>query len=380
MSNGNLDSNINTHPIAFRVATYNVALYGQHEGELIHRLKTNDGNAHAIAAVLQRVRPDVVLLNEFDYDPLHQAADLFQRQYLEKPQPLGGTALHYPYRYLAPVNAGVDSGLDLDLDGKIKGPGDAWGYGLYPGQYGMLILSRHPIDIENIRSFQNFRWSLMPHARSPIDPTTGHDTYPDAIWEQLRLSSKSHWDVPIRISGETVHLLASHPTPPVFDGLERRNHVRNRDEILFWRDYLTPDGKQSWLCDDQNRCGGLEASKRFVILGDLNNDPVNGAGDHSAIIELLEHYRVMRYPTPRSMGSAEASQRYIAEGMTHRGSPEHATSDFGSNVGTLRLDYVLPSSGFRFLGSGVFWPTSDRPEAAIAAASDHRLVWVDLIP
>ena len=33
----------------------------------------------------------------------------------------------------------------------------------------------------------------------------------------FRLSSKSHWDVPLSIGGRTVHFLVSHPTPPVFD-------------------------------------------------------------------------------------------------------------------------------------------------------------------
>jgi hypothetical protein len=29
------------------------------------------------------------------------------------------------------------------------------------------------------------------------------------------------------------------------------------------------------------------------------------------------------------------------------------------------------------LGNGVFWPASHDPDAAIAEASDHHLVWVD---
>ena len=55
----------------------------------------------------------------------------------------------------------------------------------------------------------------------------------------LPLSSKNHWDVPVRIGKRTLHLLISHPTPPAFDGPEDRNGKRNHDEIRFWRDYLT---------------------------------------------------------------------------------------------------------------------------------------------
>ena len=50
---------------------------------------------------------------------------------------------------------------------------------------------------------------------------------------------------PIRIEGETVHFLVSHPTPPVFDGPEDRNGTRNHDEIRFWADYITPARRPS---------------------------------------------------------------------------------------------------------------------------------------
>src|SRR3546814_2051983 len=130
----------------------------------------------------------------------------------------------------------------------------------------------------------------MPGAARPLDPETGASYYPDATWAQLRLSSKSHWDVQIETPTGTVHLLASHPTPPVFDGPEDRNGARNADEIRLWREYISP-GDKPWLCDDAGRCGGLDADARFVIAGDLNNDPTDGDGRHEAIVELLEHPR-----------------------------------------------------------------------------------------
>ena len=71
---------------------------------------------------------------------------------------------------------------------------------------------------------------------------------PDEV-EILRLSSKSHWDVPIQIGKKVVHFLVSHPTPPVFDGPEDRNGRRNHDEIRFWADYISP-GKAGYIYDD----------------------------------------------------------------------------------------------------------------------------------
>jgi len=365
-----------------RLATYNTSLYSDDDGGLIHELQGDSAHARKIAAVLQQTRPDLVLLNEFDFDEAHQAADLFQQRYLEVAQPGGGEPLKYPYRYLAPVNTGVPSGLDLDNNGTVGGKGrergnDAWGYGLHPGQYGMLVLSRYPIDEAAVRTFQMLRWSEMPGALRPVDPATSKSFWPDAVWSQLRLSSKSHWDVPVRTPLGTVHVLASHPTPPVFDGKEKRNAARNHDELRLWKEYLD-GGNKPWLCDDKGLCGGLAPDARFVIVGDLNNDPADGDGRHDAIVELLEHPRVLRYPTPTSVGAEQTSLAYAEKGVVRRGAPQHATGDFGPRSGTMRLDYVLPSTGLSYVGSGVFWPAKESSEAKIADGSDHHLVWVDV--
>ncbi len=372
--------------LPLRVATYNTSLYDESDGGLIRRLQAGDPAARNIAAVLQRIRPDVVLLNEFDYDAAGRAADLFQRDYLGVAQSADRQALRYPYRYLAPVNTGVPSGLDLDANGIVGGAGrdrgnDAWGYGLHPGQYGMLVLSRYPIDTAQVRTFHRLKWSAMPDTSSPIDPRARRHYYPDAIWRQLRLSSKSHWDVPVRTPHGLLHVLASHPTPPVFDGPEDRNGARNADELRLWREYLdNHPAAASWLCDDNGRCGGLPAGERFVIAGDLNNDPVDGDGRHQAIAALIEHLRAVHYPAPRSIGAEAAAHTAGGANSNQRGDPAEDTGDFGAKVGNLRLDHLIPSAGLRVVDSGVFWPPPEAVDAAIAGASDHHAVWIDLLP
>ena len=372
--------------LPLRVATYNTSLYNDTDGGLIQRLEAGDPAARGIATVLQRVRPDVVLLNEFDYDADGRAADVFQRDYLEVAQAANAQPLRYPYRYYAPVNTGVPSGLDLDRNGTVGGDGrdrgnDAWGYGLHPGQYGMLMLSRYPIAIEQVRSFRLLKWSAMPDALRPIDPQSRGYYYPDAVWSQLRLSSKSHWDVPIQTPHGLLHLLASHPTPPVFDGPEDRNGARNADELRLWREYLDNDAADvRWLCDDRGRCGGLPMGARFVIVGDLNNDPVDGDGRHDAILALIEHPRTLRFAAPRSLGAEPAARQAGGANARHRSDSAEDTGDFGPTVGNLRLDYVLPSTGLRVVDSGVFWPSPASADAALAGASDHRAVWIDLMP
>jgi hypothetical protein len=367
-------------PATLRVATYNTSLYADAADGLLHRLAAGDANARKIAAVLQRVRPDLVLLNEFDHDPGHQAADLFAERALAVPLAGGGAALHYPYRYLAPVNTGTPSGLDLDGDGHIGGDGrargnDAWGFGLHPGQYGMLVLSRHPIDTARVRTFQHLKWSALPDARQPLDPNTGKPWYPASVWPQLRLSSKSHWDVPVRTPLGTVHLLAAHPTPPVFDGAEDRNGARNHDELRLWAEYLAP-GAKPWLCDDAGRCGGLPADALFVIAGDMNADPVDGDGVPGAIGQLLAHPRVDARCVPRSAG---AVARAADHRLPRQGDVATHTGDFGPGPGTLRLDYLLPARGLRVLDGAVFWPVPGTLDPDPTGASDHHLVWLDLV-
>ena len=131
------------------MATYNTSL-NDDKGELIARLRAGDADASRIAAVIQHNHPDLVLLNEFDYDAAGEAADLFQHQYLEVSQH-GQTPVRYPYRYTGPVNTGVPSGMDLDHDGKVGGGNDAWGFGQHPGQYGMVVLSKYPIDTAHVQ-------------------------------------------------------------------------------------------------------------------------------------------------------------------------------------------------------------------------------------
>lgn len=369
-----------TPAMPLRFATFNTSLFDEEHGGLVARLDEGDQDARRIAATIQHQRPDVLLLNEFDYDPQGRAATLFQQRYLGVGQS-GQQPITYPYRYFAEVNTGVPSGLDLDQDGRVGGEGryhgnDAWGYGLHPGQYGMLVLSMHPIDADAVRSFRLLRWSTMPGAREPKFPD-GRPFYPAGVWSQLRLSSKAHWDVPIDTPMGRIHFLVAHPTPPVFDGPERRNAARNHDEIRLWAEYVSP-GDKPWLCDDAGTCGGLAADARFVIAGDYNADPADGGSLPGAIHQLLEHPRVLRYATPRSDGAPADAGVNPAANAVHKSSPAHDTASFGARNGNYRVDYVLPSVGLAVQSSGVFWPKPGETGVEWLDATDHRMVWADL--
>lgn len=379
-----------------RFSTFNASLNRSTAGGLVADLSDPDSGtdrvlqAHRVAETIQRTRPDVLLVNEVDVDPA--AVDLFRDNFLEVGH---GDArpIAYPYAYAAPSNTGVPSGHDLNNDGTVGGGDDAFGFGLFPGQYGMVVYSRYPIDTDAVRTFQTFRWADMPGGLLPDDPATAApaDWYTPAELEDVRLSSKSHWDVPIQIGDETVHFLVSHPTPPTFDGPEDRNGLRNHDEIRFWADYVAPARtRAAYVYDDEGRYGGLAKGASFVIAGDQNADPEDGDSVDSAIDQLLRHPRV-RDPRPTSAGGAEAVDQGGAN-LAHEGDPALDTADFADGApGNLRVDYVLPSRGTKVVGAGIFWPVDADPLYYLTGdystatypftgvpTSDHRQVWVDV--
>ena len=366
------------YPAKIRFATFNAAMGLAEEGELQRRLVAGDDPALIkLAAILQRVRPDVVLLNEFDFEPDFDSAASLKSNYLIKSQ-YGELPINYPHSFSAPVNTGVDSGLDLDQDGQLGGPGDGWGFGKFPGQYGMLVLSRYPIDQDTVRTFRTMRWTAMPNANLPVDPEHGGPWYPAPVAAALRLSSKSHWDIPILVAGQEVHFLTLHPTPPVFDGPEDRNGRRNFDEIRLIHDYIDPQ-RSAYIVDDKGAAGGLLQAAQFIIAGDLNSDPSDGDSDPGAIAQLLEHPLINASCQPGSNGAKLASVSQGGVNLLQQGNPALDTADFNDQfVGNLRLDYVLPSANLNIKDCGVFWPAPGDRGAEWIQVSDHRLSWIDL--
>ena len=360
-----------SQPKTIRVATYNASLYGKKAGEIRERLSDGkDDHAVNVARIVQTIRPDVLLINEIDHEPDGSVASLLNEDFFAKPQ-RDLAAINYPYVYSVPSNTGVGSGMDLNHNAELGESNDAWGYGVYPGQYAMAIFSRFPIESGNIRSFQRFLWKDLPGALRPIHPDTKQPYYSDAVWEKMRLSSKNHVDVPIRIGTLTLHVLACHPTPPVFDGPEDHNGCRNHDEIRFWSEYLRGDSADT-LVDDQGKRGGLGASESFVIMGDLNSDTVDGDSRRDAIVNLIANERVYD-PMPKSKGAvAEATSK---QAKRQKGDPALDTAKFGGNM---RVDYVLPSKTLKRKDAGVVWPTKDANNYDMITTSDHRMVWVDV--
>lgn len=310
----------------YRIATYAAPLGRDGPGLLLRDLSGGeDVQIAAIVAVIAASRPDILVLTDFDHDldgfALAALADRFDGR--------------FPYTFSALPNTGMATGLDLDRNGRTGEPRDAQGYGRFAGDGGMAVLSRFPIG--TVRDFSDVLWRDLPGAVLPV--ADGQPFLTDAVLAVQRLSTTGHWVVPVNLPDGPMHVLAFSATPPVFDGPEDRNGLRNRDELRLWEHVL--DG----------HFGQVPAS--FVVAGNANLDPLGGAGDRKAMADFLARPD-LQDPLP--------------------GQPTADWRDRG--IGALRVSYVLPSRIWQVQDAGVAWPASPGDENLTAGV--HHLVWVDV--
>jgi len=333
-----------------RVATFNTELSRKGPGLMLRDIAGGrDTQVAAVVSVIASARPDILALQGLDWDHEGRALDALAAQ-------LAAAGWEMAHIFAAQPNSGRATDLDLDGDRRIGGPGDAQGYGRFTGQGGIAILSRHPIAQAEIQDFSALRWRDLPGATLP--ESGGHAFPSEAAQAAQRLSSTGHWLVPIDTDMGRMVLLTYQAGPPVFDGPEDRNGLRNRDETRFWQ--LLLDGVVGAMPD-----------LPFVLAGGANLDPQDGEGYRGKIRALLADPR-LQDPAPESSGAARAGPQ------GHAGPDARDTVDW-PGIGRFRVDYVLPSTHWRVVGSGVVWPAPDDPSAGpVSEASRHRLVWVDL--
>lgn len=341
-----------------RFATLNTSLNRPTLGALAKELKSGSSTtARRVAALVAAVKPDVLLIQELDHQAGQQNLETLYRDYLIPAH--GDATTPFPYRRHFTSNTGMLTNFDLDRDQKKKGPGDAQGYGHHLGQYAFGLLSKLPFESGQIESFQRLLWKDLPNHHLDRIKIENRNWYGTEMRAVLRLSSKNHVVVPVQYRDRRVFVIASHPTPPVFDGDEDRNGWRNFDEISLLARLI--DGKIP-LRSDQGRRVILPSSVPFVIMGDLNADPNKGEQRSGAIQQVLLHPRV----------HAAAAKGALVPSFKNRQTPSaRDTSTFN-----LRVDYVLPSQQMKVHASGI----CKVPSNGGKAVTDHHLVWLDATP
>ncbi len=306
---------------------------------MLRDLLRGDDQARAVAQIVAHVAPDILVLQGVDYD-----ADLLALSALR--DVISEAGQMYDHVIALAPNTGMQTGLDLNGDGRLGGPADAQGYGRFRGADGMAVLSRWPILTEDVQDFSHLLWRDLPGTKMP--KVDGAPFPSDAAQSVQRLSSVGHWAVPIAHPLGQMTVLTFAAGPPVFDGPEDRNGLRNADEIRFWRLFL--DGAI-----------GETPTQRYVIAGNANLDPTAGEGRRKAIADLISDPR-------------------LQDPLRHAGPTVDWTDP---TPGDLRVSYVLPSRDWTVSGAGVFWPAANAPDHDLlaikdVAASRHRLVWVDI--
>ena len=298
-------------------------------------VRGDDPQIDATLAVLKAADADIVALQGIDWDAEGKALGWLANQ------------AGYAHHYTQVPNAGLATPLDLDGDGQTGGPGDAQGWGRFHGDGALALLSRFPIHADAAVNASDLLWRDLPDARLPqINDTP----FPSAEALSIqRLSSTGHWMVPIALPGDhRITILTFHASPPVFDGPEDRNGLRNADEVLLWHHLLN------------GQLPITPPTGPIVVMGNANLDPQDGEGRHEAIQTLLAHPRL----TPLAPVGAEATDTVDWQDPT---------------PGNLRVSYILPDRALNVADHGVFWPApTDARFDAIAQASRHRLLWVDL--
>nr|WP_303626421.1 endonuclease/exonuclease/phosphatase family protein [Roseovarius sp. M141] len=327
-----------------RIATWNAELSRDGPGLLLRDiLRGDDPQAEAVAQIIARVAPDILLLQNVDYDmelrALTALRDLIAAQ-----------GLRYGTVFARLPNTGMATGHDMDGDGRLGEPEDAQGYGAFSGQGGMAILSRYPVDTDRVQDMSGILWRDLPQAMLPV--VDGAPFPSEQAQNVLRLADVAQWAVPVLHDSGRITLLAFHANAPVFDGPEDRNGRRNHDQLRFWQYYL--DG-----------AFGPAPDGRFVLLGHANQDPHKSEGIKAGIRGLL--------------GDLRLSDPVPLRDSVPPGTPPEATVEWPRVAPPqMRVSYVLPSRDWRISASGVHWPMAGEAARISQAASRHRMVWVDL--
>ena len=329
-----------------RIATFSAPLSRDGPGLLLRDvLRGEDDQIDATLAVIEAVDPDILVLTEIDWDRQLAALTAFN-----------AAGPNYPHVFATQPNSGRDSGFDLDANGRLAEDRDGLGYGRFTGDGGMAILSRWPMNVPAVQDLTATLWKDLPGVVLPVF-ADGRPFPSQAAIDILPVSTTAHWIVPVMVPGGPFDLMVWSATPPVFDGPEDANGLRNKDELLLWVQHF--------------------GDQPFVLAGNANLDPVDGDGLTQAMAQMLAHPRLID-PLPRSAGGV------VAADPGQAGDPSLDTADWPDDrPGNLRVSYVLPSAEWQVVDAGVFWPAPDDPLADLLgpdglAAGPHRLVWVDL--
>ena len=355
-----------------RFATFNASLNRARRGPAASptcRRPTTPRPA-TVAEIIQRVRPDVLLINEFDFDADGTALRLFQQQLPVRRRTTAPRRSATRYRFIAPSNTGIPSGFDLNNYGtSIGGPGRRLRLRRLPGpvRHGRLLAATRSTPTtsgpSSTSSGRTCRARCCPTTRPPRRRPTGT---PPRSWPSSRCRPRATGTCRSRSAARPSTSWSA--TPPRRCSTVPRTATarRNHDEIRLWADYVTPGAERLHLRRRRQARRARARGAAFVIAGRPELRPARrrqhprldpaAAGQPAGQHHRHPDQRRGRSEQAEAAGRGRTSPTESDPRVRHRRLRRQLPGP-----GNLRADYVLPSSDLRIRNSGIFWPTVDDP-------------------
>jgi hypothetical protein len=358
--------------------TLTVAQFNLREFSTDKLIDPADEQASAAAEVIARFKPDIISINElqFDIQGLPTASmpgapsgttygnfngngDDNTKRLADRIAAIDPEAT-YSNTLLTIGNSGFYwEGDDLGLDWYILR-----GWGEWRGRHNTGILSRYPILYDQVRVITDVAWDSLPENNIALMKSeTGIDVPPG-----FPVFEKSLNVVPVQVGEQVIYVVLLHPVAPAFDPI---NVYRNSDELRALAMFL--DGTLPGV-------EPLPEGAKFFVVGDLNADPDEGDSLPGAIQRIIEHpLLAVSYPAGAGTKGQNGEYNSYLSGCGH---------DDGTMVGDpadrwqMQLDYVLPSATIGLAKSSIlFWPdhVSERDDFDLSCrASDHKFLMVEV--
>jgi len=339
-----------------------------------------DQQVNAAAEVIARFNPDIVDINELQYDIEGlPTGDMPGAAYPVEPGGIDGGAENAQRLAdrIAAANPDAtydhvlitvgNSGMWWDDTGDF----DSWslrGWGDWEGRFNTAVLSKFPILRDEVRVISDLAWEDLPDNQL-ADMEAEIGMVPPAGFP---LFEKALIIVPVDLGTETLYLVLLHPvaSPSRFDVI---NPYRNYDELHALALFL--DGTLPGV-------EPLPAGAKFIISGDLNADPDSSDSDGIAgAAQLVTEHPSVVAVFPEGAGTEGRNGEYNTY-MSGCGNDDGETVEDPRDAFQLQLDYILPSVTIgEPIDQAIFFPDfqSAREDFDLACyASDHRFLWADL--
>ena len=297
-------------------------------------------------AVLKKLKPDLLSINEMQYD----LPGVPNASFTSTGQNMMALTTLMGWKPLGisfdPANTGLLARPQADgtyptdtTDPQFEPYSDPINYGIFPAEYATAGASRFPIVRKLV--FQDLKWAKFR-------PDRKVEGFLDAFGEPLKretteLFDKNFTDAVLNIQGKEVHFILFHTVPSFDFGKEGSPNIeRNGDQLAFLEWYLT--GKTEFEVPADLGIEPLAQGALFVAVGDWNTDVVrNPSNPGSRVIQRL--FKSTRpWLAPETLAFSYESQPFTVKPYQNQ------------------FDYLLMSKQINVVKSGIYAPVAERKE------------------